>query len=469
MFNFEGQRFLITQPFLCWITGSAVVTLELATFLKSRGASVDVYTGGTGSPCIDYFNDRHINVKDDPEHEYNLSDYDYVWCHSQFLPPSFFKQLSLAENWGGGTLETPAFIFNHMSCLKYAPDEAPYIPQLEEQLSSLSLFVSQECMDTLHSFYTGKLDFPISLFSNPAPMEYCGISNTSLLRQVFIVSNHAPEEVLELKESLSNRDIEVRHFGSLGDDIKLITPDLLKQADVVVTIGKTVQYCLVADIPVYVYDHFGGWGYLNDKNFDAAAYSNFSGRGGTKKTSEEIAEEIISCFEDAKDFMKCKRNYFLEKYSNDKVLDDIFESMQARKISPLDDAVAKQYETLQIFNHRSYSHWVSRDLCYGEIHNLSNSINTMSRELSDLNYRFESQIKETDLVRSQSKKEISRLERDKKLLNQKLSSEEAKAKRLSNTIDNLRNSNSWKIGRVITFVPRLLKRHLEKLNNTASD
>lgn len=75
--------------------------------------------------------------------------------------------------------------------------------------------------------------------------------------------------------------------------VREVTPDLISQYDCVFTIGKTVQYCMISSTPVYVYDRFGGFGYLDAENFEKCAYANFSGRGGITKSSEEIASEII--------------------------------------------------------------------------------------------------------------------------------------------------------------------------------
>ena len=55
-----------------------------------------------------------------------------------------------------------------------------------------------------------------------------------------------------------------------------------------------VPYALVAHTPVYVYDHFGGPGYLTADNFDAAARFNFTGRCCERRlTGEELRRDIL--------------------------------------------------------------------------------------------------------------------------------------------------------------------------------
>ncbi|WP_416914340.1 hypothetical protein [Seohaeicola sp.] len=63
----------------------------------------------------------------------------------------------------------------------------------------------------------------------------------------------------------------------------------------VLTIGKSVQYAMAARRPVYVYDRFGGPGWITSENFKNAEKFNFSGRCvGQEKRAEEIASEILA-------------------------------------------------------------------------------------------------------------------------------------------------------------------------------
>jgi hypothetical protein len=81
--------------------------------------------------------------------------------------------------------------------------------------------------------------------------------------------------------------------AELGATVRRVTPELIHEHDAVVSIGKTVQYALAAGVPVFCYDHFGGPGWLNDGNVEAAARHNFSGRGFTARDSaSELVEEI---------------------------------------------------------------------------------------------------------------------------------------------------------------------------------
>ena len=58
-------------------------------------------------------------------------------------------------------------------------------------------------------------------------------------------------------------------IDAIGSEKPAITSaELLDHYDCVISIGKTVQYCLVQGIPVFLYDRFGGPGYLNESNYD---------------------------------------------------------------------------------------------------------------------------------------------------------------------------------------------------------
>ncbi len=86
-----------------------------------------------------------------------------------------------------------------------------------------------------------------------------------------------PDEVLAARDLLISAGYQVDHLGE-GGDVTMMCPEILHNCDAVITIGKTVQMAILANRPVYCYDHFGGPGWLTDQNYEAAAALNFSGR-----------------------------------------------------------------------------------------------------------------------------------------------------------------------------------------------
>ena len=108
--------------------------------------------------------------------------------------------------------------------------------------------------------------------------------------KIAIISNHIPQELLELKEKMGGY-YQVDLIG-LGYRTEQVNAEFLQQYDLVITIGRTVPRCLAMGVPVYVYDYLGGPGYLTEANFSLAERNNFSGRGFEKKTSDELLKEI---------------------------------------------------------------------------------------------------------------------------------------------------------------------------------
>lgn len=79
-------------------------------------------------------------------------------------------------------------------------------------------------------------------------------------------------------------------------------------------------------IPVYVYDHFGGFGYLNDGNYSRASFFNFSGRGGEYKNTKTIANELVENFESACIYANTIREHSSEIYNLDSCLRNVMKA-----------------------------------------------------------------------------------------------------------------------------------------------
>ena len=76
-------------------------------------------------------------------------------------------------------------------------------------------------------------------------------------------------------------------------------------------------------IPVYVYDKFGGPGYINKKNIEINRKYNFSGRNFKKKSSLEIVNDIIQNFDSDLENLEYIYNYALENFCFEKNFDDL--------------------------------------------------------------------------------------------------------------------------------------------------
>jgi hypothetical protein len=276
-------KILLTNKWMRNIGGSELVTLELAEWFQYLGHEVLIYTeqaGGALDITVPYTTKRP-----------DTDGFDLLWIHHNMLihDLGFRKRLS------------QRIVFNHMS--SYARLEFPNLASYENVLADWILANSQETREALE--WAGLRE--VELFQNPAPelmqVTYAGAHPQ---KTPVFVSNHMPSELRVVAESHPF----VLRYGA-QDNPERVNPTYFTCAKYVVANGKTVQYALRAGVPVYLYDHFGGCGWLTEENFAQAERFNFSGRGFgeevewksemglmrsrmLKKGSDEIAEELAT-------------------------------------------------------------------------------------------------------------------------------------------------------------------------------
>lgn len=189
-------------------------------------------------------------------------------------------------------------------------------------------------------------------------------------------------------------------FGQGQTNYRLLTAELITEFDVVITIGKTVQYALVAGVPVFVYDHFGGFGYLDQANLAAAADRNFSGRGGERLAARTIAERVLTGYAAARDFQSANRPAFRSAYALGPVLDQVLrEAGTDRPALAWPPAFGLATRSAQRFAARFYQFWGERDQARAEIHVLSQELATQRDRSARLEAELSSaRARETDLI-----------------------------------------------------------------------
>lgn len=369
--SFSGKRFLIAQPMIRSFCGSTMVTLELAEYLISVGASVVVYTNIAFPPALTSFEKAGIKVVSSREKfSYSLKDFDYVWVHSLTMPQQLLEELKHPLK------KMPAFIFLHMSPLESIPDEHPWIYNLENSLSSLSLYISEGTLESNKKF---GLPSTIGFFRNPASAEFQDIAKrkaSPVIKKALMVSNHLPEEVLEAKRILSKQGIIVETYGDRQDKYTSLSPNILKKYDAVITIGKTVQYCIVGSLPVYIYDWFGGPGWLTAENYEHSRFNNFSGRFSEHKTGRQIAQEIVDGYAGALDF---HMNFLAEnnkEYIIDYVLEDLLKRIKPKKVERFDN---EYIESAKVAVHCAEIRFTASE----ELGNAYKCIDDLNRQLED--------------------------------------------------------------------------------------
>lgn len=315
-------------------SGSEIQILEIYNFLKSKDIEVHVFANIVGSPIINHFSQSDLFTSIDdisPQH------YQLIWSQHALLS-RLFKTLSDSFNLLVFSVHLSPFEMLEMSSLAYMSSIGAYfIANSPETADKLCTFgVKRELIHI--SYNCASIDFyALTIEQKPS------------LRKVAIISNHPPKELVEAAYLLK-KNYHVEMIG--GDNPHLVTPDLLKSFDCVISIGKTVQYSLLANKAVYCYDHFGGPGYLQDENYDTAQYNNFSGRGFHKKTAAEIVEEIVSNYDIGVNFVKKLNNkdiYRLDLFINQllelppRVL-GVKEQQLIRMSYPIEEKIARFYQ-----------------------------------------------------------------------------------------------------------------------------
>jgi glycosyltransferase involved in cell wall biosynthesis len=250
------MKILLTNKWMRNLGGSELVTLELAEEFQRQGHEVLIYTeqaGGVLDITVPYTTKRP-----------DTDGFDLLWIHHNMLihDLGFRKRLS------------QRIVFNHMS--SYVRLEFPKLPSYENVLADWILCNSQETREAME--WAGLRE--VELFQNPAPLSWEGVGYSRFSKPL-LISNHPPVELSGVRGTRVGADRPMR-----------VTPDMMAEASCVVCNGKSVQMALRAGVPVYIYDHFYGDGWLTEENFEINEKNNFSGRPYKRKTAEQIQEEL---------------------------------------------------------------------------------------------------------------------------------------------------------------------------------
>lgn len=357
-----GSRILIVQPFFFTLSGSEVLSLELASELLNSGNQVAIASWGWSHELVEEaakLSGLELLGIESPEMDAYLDEGvpDLVWVNQGLVPRQFLGPLARQAR----------FVFAHLSA--FHPFEKPFVEEIEQSLASAVFFVSRETEQMFEKLglLTEIQPERKHILGNPAPEGFhsLGTRPAETLESVLIVSSHVPSELVEAAELLRQNGVDVTFVGQdqgprVGAAPQRVTPELLSEHDCVVTIGKTVQYGLCAGVPVYCYDYFGGPGWLSEDNFALAMHNNFSGRGFASKSSEVIADEILSSYAVARDFASQKREGARSLFGYRRVL-DVLSSVTGegpkaeRELSrPTVEGFTSAYETIRGFGLSHY-------------------------------------------------------------------------------------------------------------------
>jgi len=283
-----SRSILITNYHLQNLEGSEIHCLELAEYFLEQGYKVEVAAFRTGQPMISRFRRIGINLMNfknfNPENCYDL-----VWSHHR--PVFYYLHLYLK-------IKSKYFIHQMLSPFV----ELEYFPLFSDSKldNRLVFFANSHETKLIAQRQSGNAD--INVLHNSIPDAYFKFRSTDLakiqIKHIGVISSHPPVELRTAMEIFEKNGICVTFYGK-KDKVIEITPELLNKFDLIVTIGKTVQYCFACAIPVYNYDYHGG-GYISFSKLNELEFYNFSGRyPGLLKSPECIYNEIKSGFQDA--------------------------------------------------------------------------------------------------------------------------------------------------------------------------
>ncbi|MBQ3575625.1 MAG: hypothetical protein IJA26_08130, partial [Clostridia bacterium] len=317
--SLENKTVLITNVWLSGYNGSVLNCLSLASALKGMGCMVEIATFDYNDQILKHFRDLGIEVRVLPKDNLSRQHYDIIWAHHSILLDHVLFSLGITTDRLIASSLSP---YEPLECLPYYANEC-------------SLCLANSMETRAKAIEEGVCPDKVQVFPNYVDrswLEYPSAGGENkLLKKVAVVSNHVPAELSAAIPILKSKGCIVDIYGT-GYKTVLIEPEVLSGYDLVISIGKTVQFSMALQIPVYCYDRFGGPGYIRSEDMDKAAYYNFSGRGFEKKNAESLAEDIISRYEENKSMLPALKEYVEGNCSLEKNLANVVDIIFAQPV-----------------------------------------------------------------------------------------------------------------------------------------
>ena len=294
-------------------SGSEVNCFEIARWFHDNGYIVDVFCFELNHLFVEWF--RSINVMVTDSIDGLSKNYDLIWCQHYAV-----LNIVLQNNIKGSKI-----IFSSLSPFEnfeFAPSYA----------NSLSCCLANSLETIEQLVKSGVKEEKIILFPNSVDFKYFkSLRIVTKLQRIICVSNHPPSEIIELKKIFILNGIQFDIYGHNNDFYKLINAEVLSSYDIIVTIGKTVQYGMAIKVPVYCYDYFGGPGWITQDNNNLAFEKNYSGRGFFKKNSQTIYNDIVNGFDQALSLLENNYKFCLQNFNLHMNIQNILSSINDSK------------------------------------------------------------------------------------------------------------------------------------------
>lgn len=315
-----SKKILITNFEMRQFAGSEINAATIAKRFKELGYEVYMLAMYFGEPLYTEVKENFDYIIDIKKNDFDFTniEFDIVWAHHSFL----LNWLIFEKG-----LKAKRIIASSLSPV--VPFE--FIPNYANDLS-LVLANSKETKEALINEGIKE----VHVLENYSFKKYFEQENDiKSLKNIAIVSNHTPQEVKEAKKLLESNGYNVQIYGIEGKR-ELIDDKILKKYDAIISIGKTVQYAMSLQIPIYVYDIHGGEGYITLENLEKNREKNFSGRGFEKKSAKQIYTEIIENFSKTLEIMPKIKEYAYKNFCFENNIDKIIEIIENKNEIDMD-------------------------------------------------------------------------------------------------------------------------------------
>ncbi|WP_400770559.1 hypothetical protein [Methylosinus sporium] len=274
------RALFLTSQFFAY-AGAEMTVLELAEELIVRGWRCEIRAAVIGAPLGMHAFGKNVEIEL-LNGKIDVSGFDLVWCQHGSIANIDYDKLSSAGR--------PLIVAVHLSAYT---DMEKVLHPYERELSDLIVANSEETQRSLPEWIDRD---EVIVNRNAAPATFFQPrAYSDKISSILCVTNHLADELSHvLLHFQRNLGVSVRRVGR-GADLRRVERRDVEEADFVVAIGKTVQYALASRTPVYLYDHFGGDGWVTARALPEMSAFNFSGRPDCRRlSSDEIFAEMTS-------------------------------------------------------------------------------------------------------------------------------------------------------------------------------
>lgn len=269
------MKIILSNLHLKEFGGSELVTVELAEYYASIGHEVTLYSPLIGAPLLPTIKRDNITLTVKEPSLDELYGFDIIWSHHGLLLETINCTNKKAHQ---------LIVSNHMS--SYVEVEQP---KYGYDQVDIILANSEETRAKMSELHRAKCQ----LFQNPSPaLNYREHGSSRSKPLGLSISNHRPAELVTLM-GVNSKEIDFELIGAKTQNYIRISAQKIDEIvpDFVICNGKSVQHCLTANVPVFLYDQFKGCGWLTEENFSNAEWFNFSGRGF--KSAPNLADILL--------------------------------------------------------------------------------------------------------------------------------------------------------------------------------